>query len=225
MGYHRAWPDADITGVDIRPMPRYPFRHVQADAMTFDLSGYDFVHASPPCQAYTPLRALQGGKEYPDLLAATRARLEAWGGPWILENVPGAPMRSGVTLCGLLFGLRVYRHRQFEASWLLYGAAHPKHREPSATRNRRAAWDRGDFVSITGDVGTYLGREAMGIDWMNGNELCQAIPPAYTTWLAMQYGPLVAGEHRSVDSSLGADRMAPLGLRVPRGGRRHTQRE
>ena len=24
----------------------------------------------------------------------------------------------------------------------------------------------------------------MGIDWMTGDELSQAIPPAYTTWIA-----------------------------------------
>jgi DNA (cytosine-5)-methyltransferase 1 len=26
----------------------------------------------------------------------------------------------------------------------------------------------------------------MGIDWMNGSELSQAIPPAYTEWIGKQ---------------------------------------
>jgi site-specific DNA-cytosine methylase len=54
VGYHRA--GFDVVGVDNRPQPNYPFEFHQADAMTFPLDGYDAIHASPPCQAYTVLR-------------------------------------------------------------------------------------------------------------------------------------------------------------------------
>lgn len=184
MGLHQA--GYEVVGVDIRPQPRYPFRFIQADAMALDWTGYDLIWASPPCQAYTPLRALQKGKEYPDLIAPVRERLIATGTPWIMENVPGAPMRYYITLCGGMFGLRTYRHRRFETSMLLFQPPHPKHTVKTSTKKRRACWDAGLNISVTGDVGTYVGSLAMGIDWMTGEELSQAIPPAYSRYLAEQ---------------------------------------
>jgi DNA (cytosine-5)-methyltransferase 1 len=176
-GYH-------VTGVDIRSQPRYVGdRFVQADAMAIDWTGYDLIWASPPCQAYTPLRALQKDKEYPDLIAPVRKRLIETGTPWIMENVPGAPMHYYITLCGSMFGLRTYRHRRFETSHMLFQPPHPRHVVKTSTKKRRACWDAGLNISVTGDVGTYVGRLAMGIDWMTGAELSQAIPPAYSRFL------------------------------------------
>jgi DNA (cytosine-5)-methyltransferase 1 len=188
-GYSQA--GFQVTGVDINPQPNYPFEFIQADALDFaswEIGLFDAVHASPPCQAYTPLGALHPEKVYPDLVARTRDLLDESGKPYIIENVMAAPLikERSVTLCGGMFGLRTYRHRRFESNVELTAPAHPKHVARTATSRRRERWDQGWHVSITGDVGTYLGPEAMGIDWMTGNELCEAIPPAYTEHLGRQ---------------------------------------
>jgi hypothetical protein len=118
----------DVTAVDVRDLARYhrSGRFVQADALTFPLEGFDFVHASPPCQSYSSLRHLHSGREYPDLIEPIRERLRAWGGPWSIENVPGAPLGGAylVMLCGTMFGLQtpdgraeIRRHRLFELSF------------------------------------------------------------------------------------------------------------
>ena len=141
------------------------------------------IHASPPCQEYTPLRARQNGKHYPDLVAPTRQRLAAAGATWVIENVPGAPLDHWFYLCGGMFGLRTYRHRRFECSALVLQPHHPQHIAKTSTKKRRRDFDAGMHISITGDVGSWLGPGCMGIDWMNGTELSQAIPPAYTEYI------------------------------------------
>jgi DNA (cytosine-5)-methyltransferase 1 len=188
-GYHRA--GFDVTGVDIDPQPRYPFAFLQMDCMALDqrfLRSFDAIHASPPCQHYSPLAALSPDVVYPDLIDPTRAMLEASGRPWIIENVMSAPLRKerSVVLCGEMFGLRTIRHRRFESPLPLTAPPHLPHTAKTATKQRRARWAEGWHVSITGDVGVYVGPAAMGIDWMSGNELCEAIPPAYTEYLGRQ---------------------------------------
>lgn len=189
MGYHLA--GMEVTGVDIEKQPRYPFAFVQAEALEYLTNHgqeFDFIHASPPCQAYTVLGGREDLSHYPDLVDPVRELLQRSGKPWIIENVPGAPLRDPITLCGAMFGLRSYRHRLFESSIPLTAPAHPKHvvRVNRRGENRREHWDRGGFITITGDVGVYCGPEAMGVDWMSGNELSQAIPPAYTEFLGRQ---------------------------------------
>src|SRR5437899_6206203 len=116
MGLHRAWPDADILGVDIVPQPRYPFRFIQADAMTFPLEDYDFVWASPPCQDHMRSRNHEHhGTAW--VLDGIRQRLMAGEKPWVIENVPGAKMRVDQRLCGCMFALpNLRRERWFETS-------------------------------------------------------------------------------------------------------------
>jgi DNA (cytosine-5)-methyltransferase 1 len=77
MGYHRA--GFDVVGVDIEPHPDYPFEMQQADALTYPLDGFDAIHASPPCQAYTTMGNRFRGNggladSHADLLEATRDR-------------------------------------------------------------------------------------------------------------------------------------------------------
>lgn len=186
MGYARA--GFDVVGVDIRPQPRFPFAFVRGDALRppLRLDAFDAIHASPPCQAYSMASRGQrnAGKEYPDLVAATRALLESSGLPWVIENVPGAPIRPDVVVCGCQVGLELRRVRWFETSWQAFDLAHPcDHRGPvlsvvghgTPTHVRdiwRAKYGRNPTI--------HEYRAAMGIDWMNRGELSQAIPPAYT---------------------------------------------
>lgn len=111
MGY--SWAGFEVVGVDIKPQPNYPFEFVQADALDYlrDLYErplsvwYEAIHASPPCQAYSALRTTSNGREYPDLVAATRDLLDATGLPYVIENVRKAPLRASIMLCGSSFGL------------------------------------------------------------------------------------------------------------------------
>lgn len=118
MGLHRAWPGAEIVGVDIKPQKRYPFTFALADALEHSVEGFDFIWASPPCQRYSRLQQF-GFRNHPDLLPATRARLQRQSAPWVIENVYGAPLRFPAMLCGLEFNLAIYRHRYFEGSFQL----------------------------------------------------------------------------------------------------------
>ena len=191
VGYARAGFD-EIVGVDVKPMTRYPFTFVQGDALEYvrdHWMEFDAIHASPPCQAYTTLRhcnkSKPSQKKHPDLIPRTRALLCRTCIPWVIENVPGVSMPSSICLCGTMFpGLRVYRHRLFESSFWMWQPGHPKHviRANGKGVQRKAAYLGGGFATVCGHVGQYAG-EAMGIDWMKGDELSQAIPPAYTEFV------------------------------------------
>lgn len=184
MGIHQA--GFDVTGVDIKPQPHYPFKFIQADALAFDISGYDFVWASPPCQSYAITNNIwkKPSGHYPDLVDPIRKKLIDSDAPYIIENVPGAPLICPLTLCGRMFGLRVYRHRLFESNIFLLQPPHHSHSE-KASYGRTPKGD--EFFTISGHFGDVEGgKKAMGIDWMTRNELSQAIPPAYSEFLCRQ---------------------------------------
>ena len=181
-----------IVGVDIKPQPRYPFLFVQADALRlpFDLSIFEFIWASPPCQDYSSLKSL-ATKKRGKLIPAVRSMLEASGKPYVIENVVGSELKDPIRLCGSMFGLGVWRHRLFECKppvVFVPECSHSLCPEP---------------IDVTGTGGPFHGtrkkagggisrkptnlahaRQVMGIDWMTRPELSQAIPPAYSKFIA-----------------------------------------
>ena len=178
-----------VIGVDHRPQPHYCGDEFYCtDAMTFPLEGFDAYWASPPCQGYSVMRHLPWLKDkvYPLLIEPVRERLKATGKPYIIENVKGAPLEDANYLCGLMFGLHVFRHRYFETSFPWLAPGHPSHKglyvRPTGSRGGRA---RDMVVKQRGSLNFPLvtAREAMGIDWMTRDELSQSIPPAYSQYL------------------------------------------
>ena len=180
-----------MTGVDIVPQPNYPFTFRLGDALDADLTGYDFVWASPPCQAHSTLKHLTG-KSYECFIERTREKLKAWGGLYIIENVMGAPLRHPVRLCGSAFGLNVRRHRIFESNVKLVGVEchHEWYPEPidvsgTGARRKGARLD-GKGGNSRKPLNLKQAQDAMGIDWANRKELSQAVPPSYSEFLATQ---------------------------------------
>lgn len=198
MGYSRA--GFEVVGVDIKPQPNYPFEFHQADALEFDLDGFDAFGASPPCQFGTSLRSLWPGRDYENLIPATRDRLAGAGRPFVIENVEGSRshLRSPLMLCGSAFGLDLRRHRYFECDGfdaMSPGCAHgwqaprfvsldQRRRNTRTTIPVHGGKQLASVVGVHGHL-NYSGEmalreSAMGIDWMSTAELSQAIPPAYT---------------------------------------------
>ncbi len=181
-GYH-------VTGVDIKPQPHYCGDvFLQGDALSVDLDGYDLIWASPPCQAYSELTPMGKRGGHPDLIARMRERLMAQPAPWIMENVEGAKahLRSPVVLCGSMFGLAVWRHRFFE-----FGNCNPFFLLPPCNHSEPPVMPSGRGMRKVNGVrwnGSSVGeiRTAMQIDWMSGAEMSEAVPPAYSKFLAEQ---------------------------------------
>lgn len=196
MGYHEA--GFDVVGVDIERQPDYPFPFVRANALTTMQWGFewDAIHASPPCQRFSDLAKRNGnGHEWPDLIDPIRRRLQATGAYYVIENVPGAPLRDPVTLCGTMFpGLRVLRHRLFETNWHLPPPPpHGEHPLVFTYDKRKAHFGKLDqntsFVQVTGGGNATIAnkRAAMGIPWATyAHGLNEAVPPAYTRWIGEQ---------------------------------------
>lgn len=199
MGLRQAFPEAEITGVDINKQSNYPFKFIQGCAVDFlenEISAghkYDFIWASPPCQKHTKKSANWGRKrthwiEHPCFIEGTRTLLQkaskVMGCDWVIENVSGAPIRHDLMLCGTMFGLKIRKHRFFELS---FPAGQPKCGDHENVYN---PWQG------AGRSANKM-RAAMGIDWLpiSGGasrkkgytgDLFNAIPPAYSKYIAEQ---------------------------------------
>lgn len=203
MGYHQA--GFDVIGVDVDDQPSYPFEFHKADALEYldtdDLSRFDAIHASPPCQGYSSAVVSDGkwthhsdGVNTPKLIGPVRDRMDATGLPYVIENVTGArdELRSPVLLCGAMFGRPTPRHRLFEANWPLTAPWHP------TCRGRAKAWAAEKGVeyrdmSVTGksrrsgSIDTW--REIMQMPWAErARDLSEAIYPAQARWIGNQLG-------------------------------------
>lgn len=170
-----------VVGIDIVPQPNYPFPFIRADAVTVLPAGFDFVWASPPCQAHTLAQRIQG-REHPDMIGPTRAMLRAAGIPYVIENVVGAPLENPILLCGGMFGIQTYRHRLFECSFPIEAPWHPDHTAPIRKMGRPVR--DGEMMHIVGNFsGVDRAREIMDAQWMNRDGLREAIPPVFAQYI------------------------------------------
>lgn len=190
----------EIVGVDIENQPNYPFKFIQADAETYlknNHQHYTHFHTSPPCQPYSVSTANERkkGKVYRDNLDNLTQLLYTIGKPGVIENVMGSPVRKDVLLRGDMFGLKVIRKRKFElVNWFMLAPGLP---------TIRGTVKNGDYAQVVGNGQKKVSRglpfksehktilkqwrEAMQIDWMTTNELREAIPPAYTKYIGMDF--------------------------------------
>jgi C-5 cytosine-specific DNA methylase len=173
----------DVVGVDIKRQPNYPFKFLQADAIellrymgqggTIDEIDPDVIHASPPCQRYANVTQWRGNPDdHPDLLELTVEALTVRGIPWVVENVPEAIPDPDLMLCGSMFNLAVRRHRHFLSSVPL---------APPPLSGCR----HGDMFPFMHKYERSYA-DAMECAWMTSREAREAIPPAYTRWIAGQ---------------------------------------
>lgn len=210
-GCARGYMDAGfyVIGVDIKPQPHYiGHEFYQDDALVvldtlltgsawngYTLADFDAIHASPECKSYTNCN-LSPKEKYEQLIAPVRERLIKTGKLYIIENVIGAKkhMNASILLCGSMFGLRMQRHRLFETNMDRYLMLPPcDDRKATIAVYGHSVWDsslpgtqRKDGRARPDSVSIEIGREAMGINWMNIEEMAEAIPPAYTKFLGGQ---------------------------------------
>lgn len=192
----------EVRGIDHKPQPRYVGEEfIQADAFEYlakliasgEIEEFDVIHASPPCQAYSCATPAGDKKLHPDLIPDTRELLERAERPYVIENVIGAPLHNAIVLCGTMFGLKdtvenlwLKRHRIFESNIILFspGGCFCSRVETAFIGGHMGKLNR--HPSHGNHSGIHNARILLNIDWMKGDELGQAIPPAYTEYIGRQ---------------------------------------
>ena len=195
----------DVTGIDNNPKHEkvYPGTFICGDALApaVDLKSFDLIWASPPCQRFTTLGAVDFNwspsdgdlrRHKPNLIPHTVSLLQ--GHPYsVIENVPNAPIRPDIVLTGPMFGLeRILRRRHFQVSFtppehtpILRRTCHEKERltitqsmcEPTMFYIRKK-------YGLPGCIPLAEAREAMGISIaMSRSQVGEAIPPAYSKFI------------------------------------------
>lgn len=202
MGYHKA--GFEVVGVDIKPQPHYPFQFIQADAFVMldhlsTAGPYDVIHASPKCQHYSKSVSKKQRLNHPDQVGPARYMLKNTRLPYVIENVPGAPLINPVQLCGTAVGLKgIQRHRLFETNFpVMAPPCNHAINEPQFP----PAWNRKNPLRVRPISGGWTSaddfegdKRAMGIDWdVTPKELSEAIPPAYTQLIGEQLLAVLEG--------------------------------
>jgi len=124
-------------------------------------------------------------------LGAIREKLEATAKPYVIENVMNAKYKKDTQpdglqagfLCGTMFGLPFYRHRLFETNFFWFQPGHPKHRLKNAGSYGAGVKSASMTLMHNLKVIRDAAAKHFKTEWMNGDELSEAIPVAYTEYI------------------------------------------
>ena len=197
-------------GVDHEPMKRYPFNFILGDAMELPaavkygikVGHFHAIHAAPPCQRWSTATPAEYRDSHPDLIEPMREFLRSTGLPYVIENVPPAPLEDPIQLCGSSFGLQaddedgtrlwLKRHRRFETGggFKVPGTQcnHPEGMQVAGAYNKGSGHKgsrdgRGKLRGYVPNAGPL--RDLFQMPWATVDGIYQATPPVYTEYIGV----------------------------------------